>query len=73
MTLLEAISPTARELLQTPKSFFAIRTADGKFSVLASTVRTPQLPVGAECKGPFRFRESATRRCLTWSTTTTTK
>ena len=68
MTYLKAISPTARELLKLEKNFFAIRTADGKFSVLGSTTRQPKLPPGADCKGPFRFRETAQRRCLTWST-----
>jgi hypothetical protein len=67
MSLLEAISPTSRELLKVSKSFFAIRTADGKFSVLASTKRKPLLPPGAECKGPYRFRETAMRRCITWA------
>ena len=67
MSLLEAISPTSRELLKVSKNFFAIRTADGKFSVLGSTKRKPKLPPGAELKGPFRFRETAQRRCLTWN------
>jgi len=68
LSILEAISPTARELLATPKHYFALRTADGKFSVLASTKRQPQLPPGTQCRGPYRFRETALRRCLTWST-----
>jgi hypothetical protein len=68
MSSLKSISPPARELFSLSKSWFAIRTADGKFSILGSTKRKPKLPPGTQIKGPFRFRESAERRCLTWST-----
>ncbi|HTB85992.1 MAG TPA: hypothetical protein VK742_20270 [Candidatus Sulfotelmatobacter sp.] len=57
-----------RELFTVAKHYFAIRTADGKFSILGSTKRKPKLPPGAKLKGPYRFRDSATRCCLLWST-----
>jgi hypothetical protein len=56
MSLLEAISPTARELFALEKNHFVITTPDGQIARLASTKRKPKLPAGFKIRGPFKYK-----------------
>jgi len=66
MTLLEAISPTARELLKVEPHWFVIQSPGRTFSLLANPHRKPKLPVGYRFKGPFKTRETAVVKSLKW-------
>ena len=56
LTILEAISPTARELFALPPNHFVITTPDGQTARLASTKRKPKLPAGFKVRGPFKTK-----------------
>ena len=65
-SLLEAISPTARELFKLENNWFAVRSPAGEFSLLANTHTKPTLPAGYAFRGPFKDRETAVAKALLW-------
>lgn len=66
MTLLEAISPTERELLQAPAHWFVVKSPTRTFSLVSNPHRRLQLPPGYEQKGPFKTRTTAIVKSLKW-------
>ena len=70
MTLLEAISPTARELLKVAPNWFVIQSPNRTFSLLANPHRKPRLPAGYQFKGPFKTRDTAIVKSLKWELAT---
>ena len=65
-SFLEAISPTARELLRLEPNWFVIKSPARQFSLLANPHRKPKLPAGYEFKGPFKTRTTAIVKSLRW-------
>lgn len=66
LSLLEAISPTARELFKLQNNWFAVRSAAGEFSLLANPHTQPKLPAGYVFRGPFKDRNTAIAKTLLW-------
>jgi len=60
-SLLEAISPTSRELFALKRNHFVITTPDGQTARLASTKRKPKLPAGFKVSGPFKTKAEGQR------------
>ena len=65
-SLLEAISPTARELFKLQPNWFVVRNQARDFSLLANTKTQPKLPTGYTYRGPFKDRETAVAKALLW-------
>jgi hypothetical protein len=66
MTLLEAISLTARELFKIQPSWFAVKSPDRQFSLVTCIKRKPKLPPGFEFRGPVKTRDDAAVKALLW-------
>lgn len=66
MSLLEAISPTTRELFALPNNWWVLKSPEREFSLIARKGGKPKLPKGFAARGPFKTRDDAAVKALRW-------